>query len=303
MIWRDRRLSFLLGTAIAGFVLGTALHASSVERIEIGRAEIVVRFPTPDLEALHPATLDAIRASARAIFKYLGRFPRKRTIEISYDRDSDGTEGTTFGGTRIEFELGTRVKPDYLAHDWVLAHEMIHLVFPDLDDRYRWMEEGLAVYVGNLARERDGLLLEQDFWSEFLDRMPEGLPKAGDQGLDRTHTWGRTYWGGALFWFLADLEIHKRTHNRKSVRDILRGILAEGGDGSDHWTLERLFRSSKKSTGTDVLREYHARFGAEPGSVDLQSLWGQLGIRRKGAQITYDPSAPFAANRQSITAN
>ena len=118
---------------------------------------------------------------ARAIFKYLGRFPRKWTIGISYDRDSDGTEGTTFGGTRIEFELGTRVKPDYLAHDWVLAHEMIHLVFPDLDDRYRWMEEGLAVYVGNLARERDGLLLEQDFWSEFLDRMPEGLPKAGDQ--------------------------------------------------------------------------------------------------------------------------
>jgi L-lactate permease len=32
------------------------------------------------------------------------------------------------------------------------------------------------------------------------DRAPTA---GGDQGLDHTPTWARTYWGGALFWMMA----------------------------------------------------------------------------------------------------
>ena len=58
--------------------------------------------------------------------------------------------------------------------------------------------------------------------------MPKGLPAAGDRGLDYTPTWGRTYWGGALFCLLADIDIRKRTSNRFGLQDALRAIVAAG---------------------------------------------------------------------------
>jgi hypothetical protein len=67
-------------------------------------------------------------------------------------------------------------------------------------------------------------------WADLVRDMPKGLPEPGDQGLDNTHTWGRTYWGGALFCFLADIEIRKQTKNEKGLQDALRGILNAGGD-------------------------------------------------------------------------
>jgi hypothetical protein len=36
----------------------------------------------------------------------------------------------------------------------------------------------------------------EQVWGDMLRDMPQGLPHAGDRGLDHTHTWGRTY-GGA----------------------------------------------------------------------------------------------------------
>ena len=63
---------------------------------------------------------------------------------------------------------------------------------------------------------------------DFLGRMHQGLPATGDKGLDHTPTWGRTYWGGAMFCLLADVEIRKRSNNNLSLQDALRGILKAG---------------------------------------------------------------------------
>jgi hypothetical protein len=41
-----------------------------------------------------------------------------------------------------------------------------------------------------------------------------GEPGPGDGGLDDTDSWGRTYWGGALFCLLADVRFRERTGNR-----------------------------------------------------------------------------------------
>ncbi len=42
------------------------------------------------------------------------------------------------------------------------------------------------------------LLDAEAYWEGLLEGLPKGLPRAGDRGLDVTHTWGRTYWGGGL---------------------------------------------------------------------------------------------------------
>jgi len=47
--------------------------------------------------------------------------------------------------------------------------------------------------------------------------------------FNHTHTWGRTYWGGALFVLCGGRNSQADTQ-KKGVRSALRGILAAGGD-------------------------------------------------------------------------
>ena len=43
----------------------------------------------------------------------------------------------------------------------------------------------------------------KEVWAKFYDGLPKASrDMAGDRGLDRTPTWGRIYWGGAMFWFM-----------------------------------------------------------------------------------------------------
>ena len=196
--------------------------------------------------------------------------------------------------------VGRSATASDLAADWVLTHEMIHLGIPNLPRTHRWLEEGIATYVEPIARARQGTITAEEAWRGLVKGLPNGLARPGDLGLDRTHTWGRTYWGGALFCFLADLEIRERTGNRRGLDDALRGILDAGGSIAVSWPLERWLREGDRATGVPVLADLYARMGTGPQDVDLDALWRRLGISTRGDTVAFDDSAPLAAVRRAI---
>src|SRR5262249_54356684 len=159
----------------------------------------------------------------------------------------------------IAIDVGQEADEDELKDDWVLVHEMIHTALPDLLGPHHWLEEGLATYVEPLARARAGLVSPEQLWLDWGRGMPNGLPEEGDRGLDRTPTWGRTYWGGALFCLVADLEIRTRTQNMKSLDDALRAILVAGGNIASAWPIERVLEVGDQATGVRVLSETYAK--------------------------------------------
>jgi predicted metalloprotease with PDZ domain len=134
----------------------------------------------------------------------------------------------------------------------------------------------------------------------MLRDMHQGLPEEGDRGLDNTHTWGRTYWGGALFCLLADVGIRKNTANAKGLEDALRAINRAGGTIEADWPLERAFETGDKATDGKTLMELYRKMRAQPAVVDLQDLWRQLGLGREGGKIVFDDSAPLAGVRKAI---
>ncbi len=138
-------------------------------------------------------------------------------------------------------------------------------------------------------------------WFDLVRDTPQGLPQAGDQGLDHTHTWGRTYWGGALFCLLADVEIRRQTNNAKGLEHALRGILDAGGDIRKKWNLEAALRAGDRAVGVSVLQPLYTRMKDMPVGVNLDSLWAQLGVQSDGASVHFDDSATLAAIRRAIT--
>jgi len=272
--------------------------------LEVSGGTIHVAFAPGDIALPKEKIFDWIKASAKAVSTYYGRFPVSSLRLLIVPVDGARVRGgTTWGyrGAAIRLPLGRDSSEESLTRDWVIVHEMVHTALPVLDDRYNWLSEGLAVYVEPIARVQAGDLTAQEIWQAMMRDMPKGLPQAGDQGLDNTDTWGRKYWGGAMFCLLADIEIRKRTGNRLGLQDAMRGVLAAGGNHEKDWPIERVLTTADKAVGVDVLTRLHDEMGPKPVTPDLAALWRDLGLKAQGESLAFDDTAPLAAIRRSIT--
>lgn len=244
-----------------------------------------------------------LRRAALAVSRYFGRYPVPRALALVLPARRRFIFGKELGdgGASILFRVGKDTPQSVFDSDWKATHEMVHLAVPSMERRYLWLNEGLATYVEPIARARVGQLSAEQVWEGFVHGMPFGLPRPGDRGLDHTPTWGRTYWGGALFCLLADIEIRERTGGRHSLRDALRGVLAAGGDTRSVWSIERFVAVGDRAVGVPVLEELHDKMGASAAPVDLAALWRKLGVQPRGPSVRFDPHAPLAALRRQIT--
>jgi hypothetical protein len=260
--------------------------------------EMDPRLPVPPADVVQ-----WVHRAAVAVTNYLGRYPVPSVvITVSPGGDDAVNDGVTRGATSIDVRLGPGALPRDLLDDWIMTHEMFHLAFPTLSDRYLWMMEGLSDYLEPIARARVGQLTPKDVWREFVEGLPQGLPTPGDRGLDFSPTRERIYWGGNLYWLLADVRIRSQTGNRRSVDDAIRAILDAGGNGGSVWSLKRVLKTGDKATGTKVLQSLYSEIGSKPGHIDLNVLWKQLGIRDHDGVIHFDDTATSSKIRQAITA-
>ena len=272
-------------------------------RLEVGEASIGVSFDSDPFDLGQAALLDWVMQSARAATAYFGRFPVAHArVRLLLSKGGRVSNGVSFGepGARCRVTVGQHVTQADLDDDWVLTHEMIHFGFPSVEERHHWIEEGIATYVEPIARAQVGRLTVERVWGEMVDRIPQGLPGPGDEGLDNTHTWGRTYWGGAIFCLLADIEIRKRTGNSKGLQDALRAINRAGGTIEVDWILERALEIGDKATDGGTLKQLYGQMASKPVAVDLPNLWTQLGVRLGGQGVALDDQAPWAAIRSAI---
>jgi hypothetical protein len=272
--------------------------------VAAGSASLNVQF----LAGGFDLTQDEIRAwvagCAQAVAGYLGEFPvRQARIEIHASNRPRGISGGRswgHGGARCRIEVGLHSSREDLNRDWVLTHEMLHFAFPSMARRNSWIEEGISTYVEPIARANAGIISADRVWADMIRDMPQGLPAEGDEGLDNTHTWGRTYWGGALFCLVADIRLRQATNNRKGLPDALRAINLAGGNITTEWPLARALETADHALGLRVLTDLHAAMGSTPYPVDLPGIWAQLGVFTDGSRITFDDNASLADTRRAI---
>ncbi len=284
---------------------GASQSAPQPTSIAVPGGKIEATLPDEQLAVSSKDLLDWIKAASDAVSLYYGKFPvRHLTLRVRSDSSSGVHGGVTYprGGGLILITVGKNATVADLKDDWVLTHEMIHLAFPSMEDNHHWIEEGISTYVEPVARVRAGQMPAEEMWRQFIVDMPKGQPQPGDRGLDNTHTWGNTYWGGAIFCLMADVQIRERTHNRKGLQRALRGVLSGGGDITEDWEIEKALKMGDKATGTTVLQDLYKQMRDQHPPVDLDQLWQKLGLEFKSGHITFNEKAPEAAIRKAITA-
>jgi hypothetical protein len=291
--------------ALIWFGFSTLANAQDNANLQIDGAIIDVSLDPAPPAALRKLVLNWIATAARAVTIYYTKFPVPHVdMAVNFHEGEGVDSGRAFGWkhAHISISVGQSTTAADFTDDWTITHEMVHLAFPSVPESHHWIEEGLATYVEPIARARAGDLTSQKVWGDMFDAMAQGLPKAGDRGLDFTHTWGRTYWGGALFCLRADIEIRKRTGKRLGLEDAMRGILKAGGSIEVEWPLARALQIADQAVGVPVLEELYDRMKATPVSPDLHQLWKDLGVDRQAGKVVFDDSAPLAPIRKAITA-
>ena len=278
--------------------------ATTTEALEIRGSTLCVAMGDPA-----PGRRDILHAwverSARIVAQYYGRFPATLVLVELEAREGDGVGGgrtTSDGGLVIRVGVGRDATAERLANDWVLVHEMVHLALPEVGRAHNWLAEGLAVYVEGVARAQFGNRDVADVWAEDRRSMPMGLPREGEGGMDQTPTWGRTYWGGALFCLEADVTIREKTHNRLGLQTALRAIMNKTGGYSSEREMSSVLKIGDEATGTRVLEDLYDEYRNSPRAPDLDRLWAQLGVPDDPKTQPFDDHAPLAAIRVAITA-
>ena len=298
---------FLLVTTLV-FVFSPVLSASKNKTTLNVEGSTVILYT--DLQAYTiggQAIIDWVNKSAKIVADYYGSFPVEK-IEVVLDNynGSGVRTGRAYGRPVLQIivEIGSHVTEVQLERDWILVHELIHLAFPDIPDQHHWFEEGLPTYIESIARVQAGDLDEKFVWKGFIKGMPKGLPLADDAGLDHTPTWGRTYWGGAIFCFVADLEIRKQTQYKMGLQDAMRAVLHSGLTLDKTASMDQVIKIADDKTGTTVMRDLYDRMKDSPEPVNLNVMWAELGViyDQKTGNVSIDDDAPMAQIRKSILA-
>lgn len=291
-----------VATGAGAAVSGDPPSDPSMRRLEVAGAVLDVHSRGRD-----PLPIDVLVAwvgdAATMIAAYYGGTLPVPGLEVTLLASSG--EHVGFGqhqdGRWIRVHYGRHCTPRTFARDWVMVHEMLHATFPDLPDGHRWMQEGLSTYLEPIVRARGGATTEAEVWRRWTANMAHGRPGPGDRGLDRTHSWGRTYWGGTLFWLVADVRLREATGGARSIRDVVTHIAAAGGNGRASWSTAKVVAEANRATGTTIVSALYAELALAPGDVDLDALWVTLGVHREGDAVRFDDRAPMASVRRAIT--
>jgi hypothetical protein len=295
-----------LSLLFSGF-FSSAISAAGVEAppavLQLNDSTIIIYVTSNEFKLSQKALVNWIDKCAKGIRNYFGLFPVKKLNVFIYPSQGSGityAEARPENGATIKVYLGVDSTERDLRRAWMLIHEMVHLGFTFTDDAQDWATEGLATYSEPIIRAQMGDQTNEEAWSDMKGGLAQGLPIPNDRGLDHTRTWGRVYWGGALFYLLADIQLRTQTEYKKGLPDALKSIVQRGGNIETNLTLTEVFKKADEGTGTKVLSNLYNQMAATPVGADLDALWKQLGVNGNGEQVTLAKHAALVRAREAI---
>jgi hypothetical protein len=304
---RDPRGGYALRAGELGEASYTAFGDFRRSVLDLPGAALEVVMLGAPLAMGDAAALVWIRSAATCLAGLYGRFPVAATVFVV---PVPGADEVVFGrvmslaGGSVILLFGADTRPATSREDWVVVHELSHLGTVSFVGEGHWLEEGLATYYEPLLRERAGWMTEAELWKHFTDEMPRGVHAPDEPpAIEDRDDVDSTYWGGALFAMLADLEIRKASQGKRSLDDVLRASLRELGDATRVARLADFLRVGDAATGTTALSDVFERFAVRGTSPDLAAVWAALGVARgKDGAITLRDDAPLAAVRKAMAA-
>jgi hypothetical protein len=309
-------VSFEVRERMPGYDARVAIGRFSVESIDLAggrvRYALLPGEPAADAQFLRHWVTGGLRALVSAY----GRLPVPE-LQLLVVPVGQGDEAVPWGevqrggGDAVHLYIDQRVSEEAFMDDWVLVHELGHLLHPVIDSDDRWLSEGIASYYQNVLRARAGLKSPAEAWNRLhagFERGIRGTPRGRSlaevsETMMRDRSFMRVYWSGAAIALLADVELRRRSDGTQS----LDSALAAFGDcclpADRRWNGREFMRELDRITGTTVFMELYDQHVDSDEVPALATVYTDLGLERiNRTRLNMNPTAEDAAICAAIMA-
>lgn len=291
-----------------------AIGRFDVESIELAggrmRYALLAGEPAPDSAAIR----DWITSGARALVSTYGRLPVPdvQLLVVPIGRGSEPVpwgEVRRGGGDAVHLYIDQRQSADAFMDDWVLVHELGHLLHPYIDSRDRWLSEGLASYYQNVLRARSGWISAGLAWNRLHAGFERGVrgTRSGrslaevSESMMRDRAFMRVYWSGAAVALLADVELRKLSDGQQSLDTALEALHACCLPADRSWSARELMQTLDRLTGTSVFMDLYREHVDSDEFPNLKTVYAELGLKPVSAtRVDLETQASGAAIRSAI---
>jgi hypothetical protein len=291
-----------------------AIGRFDVELIELAggrlRYALLAGEPAADTAAIR----DWITSGARALVSTYGRLPVPgvQLLVVPIGRGNEPVpwgEVKRGGGDAVHLYIDQRQSADAFMDDWVLAHELGHLLHPYIDSRDRWLSEGLASYYQNVLRARTGLISVALAWNRLhagFERGARGTQSGRSlaevsESMMRDRAFMRVYWSGAAVALLADVELRKRSDGRQSLDTALKALHTCCLPADRSWSARELMQKLDQLTETSIFMDLYRQHVNSDDFPELKTVYAELGLKPvSNTRVDFDPKAYGAGIRSAI---
>ncbi len=287
----------------AGALPWTAIDPPAVHALDLGDGIPLSRVRLDDRLGLTDGALDDwILDAAVGLRDYCGTFPvPAAAVFLASTRGLGVASASTrgLGGASIRLRIGRAATRAALAKDTILPHELAHLAIANLPRAHHWFEEGLATYLESVIPASRGLLPAEEVWRRWFHAMPRD--RLGVRPLDGAHDRTSLYWGGALFFLVADVRLRQLYPGRGGLRRSVRHWVRDGLTIATTATLDTVLASADAAfPNCAVWRDLYREVELDRRPIDTAALWSALGVAGTHTGIRLDDRAPLAALRHAL---
>ena len=302
-------ISYEVRERMPGWEARMAIGRFSVESIELpgGRVRYALLPAEPAADAA--VMRRWVTSGARALVSAYGRLPVP-DVQLLVVPIGIGGEPVPWGevqrggGDAVHLYIDQRRPAEEFMADWVLVHELSHLLHPVIDASDRWLSEGIASYYQNVLRARVRLRSPPWAWNALhagFERGIRGTPRGrsladASENMMRDRSFMRVYWSGAAIALLADVELRRRSGGVQSLDTALEAFAACCLPGNRSWGARELLQQLDRLTDTTVFTALYQEHVDSDDFPDLAALYGELGLQSMSAtSLRLDATAPGAS--------
>lgn len=280
-------------------------YASKNDDVQVGSSIIAIRYDGEFSAPLKTSVKRWVSDSARAVAHYYGEFPVKTCTVLLHATDGGGVGVASAefqnGKVVLDVPLGVETESSEFDDDWILTHEMVHLAFPLVWDKDRWLAEGMATYVEPIARMQVGKLSSKSVWSDMYFRCPSGLARNASEKFSQSRRIDRLYWGGATFCLMLDMELRRQSNNKYGLQQALAIVTKSGANFNSELEPRDALALADKALGVNTLVRFYDKHVNSTENPDLKQIFSQLGVvSAPGKSVRFDDNAPLADVRLRI---
>ena len=241
-----------------------------------------------------------------AITTLYGHFPvtELQLLVFPVSRNSDPLpwgEVTRGGGDAVHLYVDGTRSVDELNANWVLSHELSHLIHPYISSADAWLPEGIASYFQNVLRARSALIEQRVGWQKLDAGFRRGRAQfERDRTLARDTRemmgqgqYMRVYWSGAAIALISDVELRRRSGGATSLDTVFEELSRCCLPSERRWTASELMTKMDRIAGYDVFMPLYRRYVMEPMFPDLEETYRRLGLSTnpEGLELSVETNA------------